>query len=85
MECAMESTANDRVASAQVACDKAVSHWQAAAAAINGDVSLNGYGIIRDRSAFRQKLHEAQARIAASLAALDEVESWPSSVDYDEL
>jgi len=77
--------ARDRVDAAAKACDKALSSWQSASAALGGNVSVNGFGIIHDRYAFRQKLHEAQARIAASLAALDDVTDWPSSVDYDEL
>lgn len=77
--------AKGRVDAAAKACDKAVSQWQAAVSALGANVSVNGFGIIHDRYAFRQKLHEAQARIAASLAALDDVADWPSNVDYDEL
>ena len=45
---------------------------------------VNGFGIIHDRSAFKQKLYEAQAQISAGLAALDGVD-WPTGTDYDEL
>lgn len=77
--------AKERVEAAAAACDKAISQWQSATAALNGNVSVNGFGIIHDRSAFRQKLFEAQARIAASFAALDSVTNWPSNADYDQL
>lgn len=77
--------AKDRVDAAAKASDKALAQWQAATSALGGGVSVNGFGIIRDRYAFRQHLHEAQAHIAASLAALDDVTDWPSDVDYDEL
>lgn len=75
----------DRVEAAAKACDQALKQWRAAVAALGGNVSVNGHGIIHDRFAFRQKLNEAQARIAASMAALDDVPDWPSNVDYDEL
>ena len=77
--------AKDRVDAAASACDKALTQWRGAVAALGSNVSVNGLGIIHDRSAFRQKLYEAQARIEASLAALDDVTDWPSSADYDEL
>lgn len=80
-----KTEAKDCVDAAAAACDKAIAHWQAATAAINGNVSVNGFGIIHDRFAFRQKLNEAQARIAASFAALDAVTDWPSNADYDQL
>lgn len=77
--------AKRRVEAASVACDKALESWKKAVAALGGNVSVNGFGIIHDRSAFRQKLCEANASIAASLAALDAVTEWPSNVDYDQL
>lgn len=75
----MKTEARERVDVAAAACEKAIAQWQSAAAALNGNISVNGYGIIHDRYAFRRQLAEAQARIAASFAALDGVTDWPSS------
>ena len=50
----MQTVAKDRGDAAAAACDKAISHWQSATTALKGSVSVNGFGIIHDRSAFRQ-------------------------------
>lgn len=81
----MKTEVKNRIEAASVACEKAIAQWQAATAALNGNVRINGFGIIHDPSAFRQKLYEAQARIAASFEALDAVTDWPSGVDYDQV
>lgn len=73
-----------KVSEAEKACDKSLDAWRAAIAALGTDVSVNGYGIIHDRSAFRQRLQTAQLRITESLAALDGVD-WPSNAEYDQL
>lgn len=80
-----KTQADDCIKEAAAACEKALAQWQMAATALNGTISVNGFGIINDRYAFRQKLIEAQARIAASFAALDDVQVWPSNADYDQL
>lgn len=80
-----KTEAQTRITAAETACEKAITSWRGAVSALGENVSVNGYGIIHDRHAFRMKLHEANARIAASLAALDQVEDWPSSADYDQL
>lgn len=80
-----KTEAKARVDAASAACDKAIDYWKKGVAALGGNVSVNGFGIIHDRSAFRQKLYEANASIAASLAALDAVLDWPSNSDYDQL
>lgn len=77
--------AKQRVDAAAKASDKALAQWRAAVSALDGHVRVNGLGVIRDPHAFRQQLYEAQARIAATLAALDDVTDWPSNVDYDKL
>lgn len=77
--------AKNKIDAASVACDKALESWRNAGAVLCRDVSINGFGILRDRYAFRQQLHETQAHIAASLAALDEVSDWPNDFDYDQL
>lgn len=80
-----KTEAKRRVDAASVACDKSLESWKKAVSALGDNVSVNGFGIIRDRSAFRQKLREANASIAASLAELDAVTEWPSNADYDQL
>lgn len=77
--------AKARVDVAANACNKALEQWRNAVVALGTNVSVNGFGIIHDRYAFRRQLLDAQARVTASLAALDDVTDWPSNVDYDEL
>ncbi len=73
-----------KVSEAEKACDKSLEAWRAAVSALGTDVGVNGFGIIHDRSAFRQRLQTAQMHIAESLDALDGVD-WPTNADYDHL
>lgn len=76
--------AKNKVVAAEKACDKSLDAWRTAVSALGTDVSVNGYGIIHDRSAFSQRLQSAQLHIAESLAALDGVD-WPTNAEYDQL
>lgn len=77
--------AKAKIDTASNACETALDSWRAGIAVLGTNVSVNGFGIINDRHAFRQRLREAQAHIAASLAVLDGVDEWPNSFDYDQL
>ena len=77
--------AKAKVAAASKATETAIAEWRSAIAALQTGASVNGYGILHDRYAFRHQLHEAKARIDASLAALDDVDEWPNEFDYDQL
>ncbi len=73
-----------KIRRAEQDCDKALTEWRAAVAALRYDVSVNGYGIIHDIPAFRQRLAEAKAALDRSQAALADIE-LPSHEDYDSL
>lgn len=77
--------AKNRINVAAKACHQALEQWREAVSSLGKDVSVNGAGIIHDRSAFRDRLLLTQSHIQASLAALDGVDSWPSDADYDTL
>lgn len=74
--------AQERIAAAGTACNRALESWRQAHALLKPDVSVNGFGVIHDKSAFRQRLAQAKVEINAALAALEGVE-WPSDADYD--
>jgi hypothetical protein len=74
--------AQNRIASAETACAKVQASWVAADAALAGSVSVNGYGIYRDRFELRNKLELARSHIQEALKAMDEIE-WPTNAEYD--
>lgn len=76
--------AEEKIAAAESGCAKAQHAWSAAAQALSGSVSTNGYGIYHDRFALRSKLEDARAHIQEGLDALDKIE-WPTSAEYDVL
>jgi len=73
-----------KVAAAEKARREAQAAWSAAAEALSGSVSVNGYGIFRDRSQLRDKLLDARNHIDSTLGALDRTD-WPTNTDYDHL
>lgn len=74
--------AKAKIRAAAKRCEVAEQSWRAAAHAINGSISTNGYGIHHDRFQLRHKLLEAQKHIEQSLATLTGIE-WPIDSDYD--
>lgn len=81
----MDAKSKERIKDAQRACDKSLGYWREAVQALGTNVSVDGAGVIHDRHEYRSRLYEARARIEASLAALDAVDSWPTGSDYDAL
>ena len=63
-------------------CEAAETEWRAAATAINGSISTNGYGVHHDSAELRNKLRDAREHINKSLAILDDID-WPDTADYN--
>ncbi len=80
----MQLDPKSKIAEAEKACQKALASWKGAVAAMGNNVSVNGAGIIHDRSAFRQRLCQARGEIEQALAIMEGVD-WPSDADYDAL
>jgi len=80
----LKSDVEIKVAAAEKACREAQAAWSAAAEALSGGVSVNGYGIFHDRSQLRDKLMDARTHIEGALAVLERID-WPTSAEYDQL
>lgn len=74
--------AKSKIVAASKGCEAAETEWRAAATAINGSISTNGYGVHHDRYQLRNKLLDAQEHIKKSLATLNSID-WPYEADYD--
>ncbi|MEI7429269.1 MAG: hypothetical protein WCL27_02360 [Betaproteobacteria bacterium] len=72
-----------KISAAEVACGKVHDKWSAAAQALSGTVSVNAFGVFRDRIELRSKLIDARANIDEALKVLDAVD-WPTDADYDQ-
>ena len=72
----------DKVAAAERGCARVQIAWVAAHRALDGSVSVNGYGIYSDRFELRDKLTQARQTIDDALQAMDAIE-WPTNADYD--
>jgi hypothetical protein len=77
-----KNEAQEKITRAELATDSAVMSWRSALAALDGDISANGHGVLRDPSALQAKLLEAKKHIENSLLYLDGVQ-WPTNADYD--
>ena len=77
-----QTEAKEKITAAELASDCAVGSWRAATAALDGNVSMNGYGILRDPSELRAKLLAARHHIEQGLLYLADV-AWPTNADYD--
>ena len=77
-----QTEAKEKVTAAELASDCAVEAWRAAVASLDGNVGMNGYGILRDPSELRAKLLDARHHIEKSLQYLTDVK-WPTNADYD--
>ena len=74
--------AKDKINAASAGCEAAQAEWRAAAASLEGSISVNGYGVHYDRHQLRYKLLDAQKHILKALATLDSID-WPTNSDYD--
>ena len=74
--------AKNKISAASRGCEAAENEWRAAAAAINGSISTNGYGIHHDCYQLRNKLLDAQEHIKKALIELNNID-WPRNHDYD--
>lgn len=77
-----KTEAQTKVLKATRITTQAVEAWRLAFSALDGDVSLNGYGVIRDPDDLRVKLLRAQGHIENSLKYLAELK-LPTNADYD--
>jgi uncharacterized protein YdaU (DUF1376 family) len=74
--------AQDKIYAASKGCEAAEKEWRAATAALNGSISVNGYGIHHDRFQLRYKLLDAQKHIQEALRVIDGID-FPYDADYD--
>ncbi len=79
---ATKQEAQDKINAAASGCEAAQKEWRSATAALDGSISVNGYGVHHDRHQLRYKLLDAQKHIQAALATLDKID-WPYNADYD--
>jgi hypothetical protein len=77
-----QTEAKEKITAAELASDCAVGSWRAATASLDGNVGMNGYGILRDPSELRAKLLDARKHIDQGLLYLADVK-WPTNADYD--
>ena len=77
-----KKAAQTKVLRAERIGTEAIKEWRLAFRSLDGDVALNGYGIIRDPDELRAKLLDARKHIEDALQHLAGVQ-WPTNADYD--
>jgi len=77
-----KNEAKEKINNAAKSCEKALDEWRAAAKALDGSISVNGYGIHHDRFELRYKLLAAQTNIQKALETLNNID-WPVNADYE--
>lgn len=77
-----KTEAQTMVLKAERLSTQAVDEWRRAFRSLDGDVGLNGYGVIRDPDQLRAKLLGAREHIENSLKYLAELKV-PTNADYD--
>lgn len=73
--------ARDKVSAATAACEQIQNSWTAAARALSGSVSTNGYGIYHDSHELRSKLCNARDEIDKALKAIAMLQV-PTDAEY---
>lgn len=76
--------AQEKVSAASNACDEVHAAIREAYRQLDGDFSINGYGVYHDRHHVRDRIILARARLDEALAKLDKID-WPTNAEYDRL
>lgn len=78
-----KSDALRKIRKAEADTQATLKYWRFAVASLDGDVGLNGFGVLRDRNELGGRLIEAKAHIERALQAIAEME-WPTDEEYDQ-
>lgn len=78
----MKKSAQMRINDAAKGCDRVHDAMRRAVKTLAASITVNGYGIYRDRCEVQQTLADARADIDAALQLVSHIE-WPTDADYD--